>query len=269
MPSARVSSARVSSAPVPSARAVPEPPAGFRFGAATAACRIEGTHDAARPRLLPEGTGPVSPKGLDLCDRLIDELPAAGVEPAVTLHHWDLPQALEDRGGWRAPDTAEAFADYASLAAERYGDRGERWISLDEPYCSLFVGYGEGRPAPRAEEGHGALAAAHRLLVALGLAVRALRAAGAHETGITLDPDRVHAASSRAGDLAAVAAGVDARGCSAWSLLDNFEWARGHDQRFGPVLVDHDTLNRTPKDGYHWSRGLITAHRERTKESTR
>lgn len=479
----------MSNASGPTVRPFPELPAGFRFGAATAAYQIEGAHDQdgrgpsiwdtfshtpgrtfggatgdtacdhyhrypediallrglgvdgyrfsiSWSRLLPQGTGPVNAKGLDFYDRLIDDLLAAGVAPAVTLYHWDLPETLETPsdsgfaagGGWRVRETAEAFAQYAALAAERYGDRVERWITLNEPYCSAFVGYAEGRHAPGAEEGRGALAAAHHLLVGHGLAVQALRAAGAREIGITLNLDRIHAASDlpedqaalrRAevlhnevwtepllagrypahedetwgglaagawrlpGDLeligapldflgvnfyrpvtvaaaphretdpevrtavdigvteldpygtrhttmgwpvvpealtellcgldaryphlppvwitengsaetdtlgpdgrvhdteridyltdhlaavaAAVASGVDVRGYYAWSLLDNFEWARGYDQRFGLVHVDYDTLTRTPKDSYHWYRGLITAHRARTEETT-
>ncbi|MBW8738781.1 MAG: beta-glucosidase [Streptomyces turgidiscabies] len=371
-------------------------------------------------RLLPEGTGPVNTKGLDFYDRLIDELLAVGIAPAVTLYHWDLPQALEDRGGWRVRDTAQAFAAYAALAAEHYGDRVARWITLNEPYCSAFVGHAEGRHAPGTREGRGALAAAHHLLVGHGLAVGALRAAGAQEVGITLNLDRVHAASDRPDDLAAlrraetlhndiwaeplfagrypaheaetwagladgpwrqpddlavigtpldfvglnyyrpicvtaaphqasdpaqrtavdigvaetdpygtrhttmgwpvvpsaftellrrlhdrypglppiwitengsaeadtvtpdgqvhdgdrtryladhlqavadaIAAGVDVRGHYVWSLLDNFEWARGYAQRFGLVRVDYDTQTRTPKDSYRWYRDLIAMH---------
>ncbi|WP_330293264.1 GH1 family beta-glucosidase [Streptomyces sp. NBC_00576] len=460
--------------------AFPMLPAGFRFGAATAAYQIEGAHDEdgrgpsiwdtfshtpgrtldgatgdtaadhyhrypediallrdlgvdsyrfsiSWSRLLPEGTGQANPKGLDFYDRLIDELLAAGIAPAVTLYHWDLPQALEDRGGWRVRDTAEALAAYAALAAERYGDRVQRWITLNEPYCSAFVGHAEGRHAPGTREGSGALAAAHHLLVGHGLAVRALRAAGVREVGITLNLDRIHAASDRPEDTAArrraetlhndiwaeplfagrypaheaetwahladgpwrqaddltvigtpldfvglnyyrpvcvtaaphqapdpeqrtavdigvaetdpygtrhttmgwpvvpsaftellrqlhdryprlppiwitengsaeadtvapdshvhdddrtryladhlqavadaIAAGVDVRGHYVWSLLDNFEWARGYDQRFGLVRVDYDTQTRTPKDSYRWYRDLITAHRARTKDA--
>ncbi|MGW2648663.1 family 1 glycosylhydrolase [Streptomyces sp. NPDC001393] len=447
------------------------------------------------PRLLRDGTGAVNRKGMDFCDRLIDELLAAGIAPAATLYHWDLPQALEDRGGWRVRETTGAFTEYAALAAERYGDRVERWITLNEPFCSAFVGYAEGRHAPGAREGRGALAAAHHLLAAHGLAVRELRAAGAREVGITLNLDGLHAASDhpedqvprqatfarqgaasgacsrrvgckssywtylglcpvrrvgapptplrqwgsvpgvttgrtlpvgalaalrraevlhnevwteplfagrypeheaetwegladgpwrRPGDLQligapmdfvginlyrpitveaaphreddpelrtamdigvaepnpygtrlttmgwpvvpsaltellcglharypqlppvwitengsaeddtvapdgqvhdeeridylaghltavadTIAAGVDVRGYYVWSLLDNFEWARGYEQRFGPVRVDHDTLTRAPKDSYHWYRGLITAHRARTEEPAR
>lgn len=378
----------------------------------------------AWPRVQPDGTGPGNPEGLDFYDRLVDELLGAGISPAATLYHWDLPQALEDRGGWRVRDTAERFADYARLAVERLGDRVDRWITLNEPFCSAFVGYGSGAHAPGAREGRGALAAAHHLLVGHGLAVRALREAGATDIGITLNPDVLlpatdseadHAAVRRAetmhndvwlepllagryapyeketwggladgtyrreGDLELVRApldfigvnyyrpitvsavphrdpdpatrtavdiraeeswrpdvrhttmgwpvvpgaftdllvglhrrypdlppllitengsaeddtvdddglvhdtdrvaflrdhlaaladamdqGVDVRGYYVWSLLDNFEWARGYSKRFGIVRVDYDTLERTPKDSYRWYQELIAAHRERT-----
>ncbi|GGT01478.1 GH1 family beta-glucosidase [Streptomyces chromofuscus] len=380
----------------------------------------------AWPRVQPTGSGPANPAGLDFYDRLVDELLAAGISPAATLYHWDLPQALEDRGGWRVRETAERFAEYTALAADRLADRVDRWITLNEPFCSAFVGYAAGGHAPGAREGRGALAAAHHLLVGHGLAVRALRAAGAREVGITLNPDRLLPATDSAADLAAVRRvetlhndvwfeplfagrypahetetwgellekgeafrrdgdlaligapldfvginyyrpitvadaphkdpdpatrtavdvraeeswrddvrhttmgwpvvphtftdllvelsgrypalppilitengsaeadtvdaegrvrdtdrieylrshlealatalreGVDVRGYYVWSLLDNFEWARGYEQRFGIVRVDYDTQRRIPKDSYHWYRGLIAAHRART-----
>lgn len=144
----------------------------------------------AWPRIVPEGSGAVNPKGLDFYSRLVDELLAAGIEPAATLYHWDLPQALEDRGGWRVRETAERFAEYTAVVAEHLGDRVPRWITLNEPWCSAFLGYSIGRHAPGAKEGRGALAAAHHLLVGHGLAVKALRAAGVREVGITLNLDR-------------------------------------------------------------------------------
>lgn len=385
----------------------------------------------AWPRIQPDGTGPANAAGLDFYDRLVDELLASGISPAATLYHWDLPQALEDRGGWRVRETAERFAAYAGLVVERLGDRVDRWITLNEPFCSAFNGYAAGAHAPGAREGRGALAAAHHLLVGHGLAVRALRDAGARDVGITLNPDRLlpatagspadlaavrraetlhngvwldplfagryplHEAETWAepgdspyrldrpyrldGDLeliaapldfvginyyrpitvadaphrdpdpatrtavdirttetwrddvrhttmgwpvvphtftdllvdlterypelpplvitengsaeadtvsadgrvhdsdridylrghlealaAAVAAGVDVRGYYVWSLLDNFEWARGYGQRFGIVRVDYDTQERIPKDSYRWFRDLIATHRART-----
>ncbi|PGH47704.1 GH1 family beta-glucosidase [Streptomyces sp. Ru87] len=459
----------------PRPRTFPRFPAGFRFGAATAAYQIEGAHaedgrgpsiwdtycrtpgkvaegatgdvacdhyhrwpedigllrdlgvdsyrfSIAWPRVRPLGDGPLNPAGLDFYERLVDALLEAGVSPSATLYHWDLPQALEDRGGWRVRETAERFAEYAGTVAERLGDRVERWMTLNEPYCSAFLGYGLGRHAPGAREGRGALAAAHHLLVGHGLAVRALRAAGAREIGITLNPDLLLPATDSPADIAAVrrartvhndvwldplfagryplheretwetlaedppyrldgdleligapldfvginyyrpvtvrdaprnepdpaartavdigaaeswrtdvrhttmgwpvvpgaltdlltglsrdypglppifitengsseadevsadgavhdeervaylhdhlhtladtiAAGVDVRGYFVWSLLDNFEWAFGYDRRFGVVRVDYDTLERTPKDSYHWYRKLIAEHR--------
>ncbi|MGX5207241.1 GH1 family beta-glucosidase [Streptomyces violaceus] len=381
----------------------------------------------AWPRVQPTGSGPTNAAGLDFYDRLVDELLASGISPAATLYHWDLPQALEDRGGWRVRETAERFAEYAGVVAARLGDRVDRWITLNEPFCSAFVGYAAGAHAPGAHEGRGALAAAHHLLVGHGLAVHALRAAGAREVGITLNPDRLLPAADSPADLAAVRrvktlhndvwfeplfagrypeheaetwgellpsvdgsyrldgdleligapldfvginyyrpitvadapyrdadpatrtavdvraeetwrddvrhttmgwpvvphtftdllvdlaerypalppllitengsaeadavdvdgrvrdveridylrshldalatalrAGVDVRGYYVWSLLDNFEWARGYGQRFGIVRVDYDTQVRTPKDSYRWYQRLIAAHRART-----
>ncbi|MFI5802019.1 GH1 family beta-glucosidase [Streptomyces sp. NPDC051561] len=157
----------------------------------------------AWPRIQPTGQGPVNPKGLDFYSRLVDELLEAGIEPAATLYHWDLPQALEDRGGWRVRDTAERFAEYAAIAADHLADRVPRWITLNEPWCSAFLGYSVGRHAPGAKEGSGALAAAHHLLVGHGLAMRALRAAGVREAGITLNLDRNLPATHSPADRAA------------------------------------------------------------------
>jgi beta-glucosidase len=89
------------------------------------------------PRVQPTGSGPSNAAGLDFYERLVDGLLDAGIEPAVTLYHWDLPQALEDEGGWRNRDTAHRFADYARLVAETLADRVPRWITLNEPWCRL------------------------------------------------------------------------------------------------------------------------------------
>ncbi|GAA1910510.1 GH1 family beta-glucosidase [Streptomyces sodiiphilus] len=381
----------------------------------------------AWPRIQPTGRGPANAAGLDFYDRLVDTLLAAGISPAATLYHWDLPQALETPDGsagpegWRIRETARRFADYTALVAGRLGDRVERWITLNEPFCTAFVGHAVGRHAPGTREGRGALAVAHHLLLGHGLAVAALRAAGARQVGITLNPDRLLAASDspadlaalrraetlhnevwldplfagrypkgeretwgpladgpwrREGDLAvigarldftgvnyyrpitvsaapheeadpeartavdigvreswqedvrrttmgwpvvphaltdllvdldrrypsmppviitengsaepdtvaadgrvhdtdrvtylrdhlraladAIDAGVDVRGYYVWSLLDNFEWAFGYDRRFGIVRVDYDTLERLPKDSYHWYRDFLATHR--------
>ncbi|GLY05428.1 beta-glucosidase [Actinoplanes sp. NBRC 101535] len=366
----------------------------------------------AWPRVIAAGEGEVNKAGLDYYDRLVDALAERGIRPFVTLYHWDLPQALEDSGGWRNRATAERFADYTTVVAERLGDRVRDWITLNEPYVSSMVGYGEGRHAPGATEGHGALAAAHHLLVGHGLSAAALRAAHPGvRVGITLnlspavpatDSPADHAAAARMdlmlnrqftdpvlgggypdgydelyagvsdlsfrrdGDLALIGAPldflgvnyyyrihaaavphdepdparrtaidigvrsvtregvpvtdlgwpieprglydtltgladrfpnlppvyvtengvaqlregldadpdrirfitehlaaaaratadspVDLRGYFYWSLLDNFEWARGYGPRFGLVHVDYPTGERTPRASYHWLR---------------
>lgn len=155
------------------------------------------------PRIQPDGRGPVNPKGLGFYSRLVDLLLDSGIEPAVTLYHWDLPQALEDRGGWRDRDTAERFAEYATVVADTLADRVPRWTTLNEPWCSAFLGYANGHHAPGAREGTPALAAAHHLLVGHGLALSALRAARVREAGITLNLDHVTPATKASEDTAA------------------------------------------------------------------
>ncbi|MEO3812660.1 GH1 family beta-glucosidase [Sphaerisporangium sp. B11E5] len=368
----------------------------------------------AWPRVQPDGRGEPNAAGLDFYKRLLDSMRDLGITPFVTLYHWDLPQALEDRGGWRVRDTAERFADYAGIVHDALAGWEPYWITLNEPYCSSITSYAEGRHAPGAKEGHGALAAAHHLLLGHGLAVPRLRTRGGERVGITLnmspavpasgspqdaaaarrqdllvnrqftepvfggayprdmeetfgaitdfsfrrDGDleligapldffglnyyyRIHAAdapyaepdparrtafdigvrhvtpeggvisglgwpvepeglrqtltglaarhpglppvyvtengygehgddlddqgrvSYLRGHIAAVAeavaAGVDVRGYFCWSLLDNFEWARGYAARFGLVHVDYETQARTPKASYHWLRDRIAA----------
>jgi beta-glucosidase len=163
----------------------------------------------AWPRIQPDGKGPANPEGLDFYQRLVDELLRAGITPCLTLYHWDLPQALEDAGGWRVRDTAERFAEYAGLVHAALADRVPLWGTLNEPYCSAFVGYSEGRHAPGAKEGHGALAAAHHLLVGHGLAIQAMRARGngSQRLGITLNLSHVTPATAEAADVAAAARG--------------------------------------------------------------
>ncbi|HEY3505649.1 MAG TPA: GH1 family beta-glucosidase [Actinocatenispora sp.] len=159
----------------------------------------------AWPRIQPHGKGPVNQAGLDFYQRLVDELLAAGITPMATLYHWDLPQPLEDAGGWRVRDTAERFAEYAAVTHAALGDRVPHWITLNEPFCSAFIGYAEGRHAPGAREGHGALAAAHHLLLGHGLAVSAMRAQrhGDERFGITLNMNHVTPATDDPADVAA------------------------------------------------------------------
>ncbi|MEU8762430.1 GH1 family beta-glucosidase [Streptomyces sp. NPDC048659] len=129
------------------------------------------------PRVLPAGSGKVEPRGLDFYDRLVDALLAAGIEPTPTLFHWDLPQALEDEGGWLNRDTAERFGAYAGVVAERLGDRVKRWITLNEPFVHLSFGYAFGVHAPGRTLMLDALPVAHHQLLGHGLATAAVRAA--------------------------------------------------------------------------------------------
>ncbi|MEV4461009.1 GH1 family beta-glucosidase [Microbispora sp. NPDC049633] len=335
---------------------------------------------------------------LSFYDRLVDALLDRGIAPVATLYHWDLPQTLQDEGGWANRDTAYRFADYAAAVHKRLGDRVATWTTLNEPWVSAFVGYASGRHAPGVTDPAAAFAAAHHLMLAHGLGVQALRAGGAESVSLTLnltpilgdaeparlidglanrlflDPvlrgeypadvlahlerftevdlddlptiaqpidvlgvnyytvNRVVADPSSEGHAeypgsegiawedphgpvtemdweinpagleellvrlsrdypgtplmitengaalpdgvadpgrisyldahfraarSAMDRGADLRGYFVWSLLDNFEWARGYDKRFGLVRVDYETLERTPRDSARWYREVI------------
>jgi beta-glucosidase len=232
-------------------------PAGFLFGAATAAYQIEGAHDAdgkgpsiwdtftrrpgaiARgetgdvacdhyrrwredvelmralglsayrfsiswPRVLPEGSGKVNERGLDFYQRVIDALLARQIRPFVTLYHWDLPEALQKRGGWSHPDAPKWFGEYAQLIGQRLGDRVVDWITLNEPAVSAFAGHESGDHAPGVRDRAVALRAAHHLLLAHREAARALRASGRRASvGIALNLSPAHPASESEADAAA------------------------------------------------------------------
>ncbi|WP_035844720.1 GH1 family beta-glucosidase [Kitasatospora azatica] len=368
----------------------------------------------AWPRIQATGSGPANQAGLAFYDRLVDALLEAGITPLPTLFHWDLPQALEDGGGWLARDTAYRFAEYAEIVADRLGDRVPAWITLNEPFVHMVFGYALGIHAPGRALMLDALPAAHHQLLGHGLAAAVLRERGrevliannltpvwpASDTPADLAAaeayDALHnrlftdplllgrypdlsaygvgedlGGSVRPGDLgliagpgpgldglgvnyynptriaapaepgglpfaeaeiegvprtafgwpvvpdglrellvglrerygaalppititengcsvadepgpdgtvhdqrridylaghldalgAAVAQGVDVRGYFTWSLLDNYEWAEGFNQRFGLVHVDFTTQRRTPKSSYAWYRELIAVHR--------
>lgn len=370
----------------------------------------------AWPRIQPGGRGDPNPAGLEFYDRLVDELCAADIVPVPTLFHWDTPQALEDEGGWLNRDTAYRFADYAAIVGARLADRVGMWITMNEPTVVTSFAYGVGAHAPGRTLGLGAMPVAHHQLLAHGLAMQALRAAGGREIGIANNQAPAWPASDRAEDQAAAGLyetifnwlfsdplllgrypdgfeammpgpveedlkiisapldwyglnyynpvrvgaptgevrhvdgvempsdlpfdlpdiegyprtdfdwpvvphglgeiigslrsrygaalppifitengcsyadgpnaagrvedqrrityldghlralgkaiddGADVRGYFVWSLLDNFEWAAGYEQRFGLVHVDFDTMARTPKESYFWYRDLILAH---------
>ena len=141
----------------------------------------------AWPRVRPDG-GPVNQAGLDFYKRLVDELLAADIRPWLTLYHWDLPQALEDAGGWTNRDTAHRFVDFALTVHEAVGDRVPTITTLNEPWCSAFLGHTGGQHAPGRREGAAGLVAAHHLLLGHGLALQAMREQGATaDLGITLN----------------------------------------------------------------------------------
>jgi beta-glucosidase len=365
----------------------------------------------AWPRVQPDGKGPANEAGLDFYDRLTDGLLARGITPVPTLFHWDLPQPLEDDGGWLSRETAQRFAEYARLAAERLADRIPMWITLNEAFVVMAFGYALGIHAPGRELMLGALPVGHHQLLGHGLAAAALRSAGARQVAITNNYSPAWPASSseadvaaahaydtmhnrmfadplllgrypdlaafgvgadgmdcvRDGDLGVISAPLDAlgvnyysptrlsalpgsplpfqmepipgypvtafgwpvipagltqlltmlrerygdrlppvyiteNGCSVadevaadgtvddqprvsyldshlravrdamtsgvhvrgyfvWSLIDNFEWSEGYDQRFGLVHVDFETQQRTPKASFAWYRDLITSQR--------
>ncbi|NLF52381.1 MAG: beta-glucosidase [Leptolinea sp.] len=160
----------------------------------------------AWPRIIPGGIGSVNPKGLDFYDRLVDELLSFGIKPFPTLYHWDLPQALEDKGGWPERKTAQYFADYAATLVEHFSDRIENWITINEPWVVSMLGYHEGVFAPGVKNQQAAAAATHHLLLGHGLAVQAMRAVARQplQIGITLNLSHVEAATDSPTDLEAV-----------------------------------------------------------------
>jgi beta-glucosidase len=232
-------------------------PAGFHFGAATAAYQIEGAADEdgrgpsiwdtfcrvpgavthgdtgdiacdhyhridadldlaaeigltayrfsiAWPRIVPDGTGAVNQKGIDFYRRLADGARARGIEPVVTLYHWDLPQPLQDAGGWASRDTVDRFCDYVQLVVDGLGDTVGTWVTINEPFCAGMIGHLEGRHAPGVVDLASALAASHHLLLAHGRAVDIVRrgAPGAR-VGITQLLSDITPASDSEADRAA------------------------------------------------------------------
>jgi beta-glucosidase len=142
----------------------------------------------AWPRVLPEGRGRVNHKGLDFYSRLVDALLEAGIVPFVTLFHWDLPQPLQDEGGWPKRSTAEAFVGYVDLVARRLGDRVRHWITHNEPWCSSLLSHQIGRQAPGLKDWPAALAASHHILLSHGWALPRLRTHSAgSQVGIALN----------------------------------------------------------------------------------
>ncbi|WP_027079966.1 GH1 family beta-glucosidase [Luteimonas mephitis] len=155
-------------------------------------------------RILPEGTGRVNQAGVDFYSRLVDELLANGIEPLLTLYHWDLPAALDDRGGWLNRDCADWFAEYGDVLYRALDGRVKKWVTLNEPWVITDGGYLHGALAPGHRSKYEAPIASHNLMRAHGAAVQAYRATGKHEIGLVVNIEPKYAASDSADDAAAV-----------------------------------------------------------------
>jgi beta-glucosidase len=156
-------------------------------------------------RVLPEGRGKVNPAGLGFYERLVDSLLAAGIQPMATLYHWDLPAALDDRGGWLNPDVADWFADYASVVYRALDDRIRLWATLNEPWVVSDGGYLQGALAPGHRNRFEAPIASHQLMRSHGKAVQAYRAEGRHQIGLVVNIEPKYPASDSPADVAATA----------------------------------------------------------------
>ncbi|MEN3012432.1 MAG: GH1 family beta-glucosidase [Dictyoglomus thermophilum] len=156
------------------------------------------------PRIFPEGRGKLNPKGVYFYEKLIDKLLEKNIKPAITLYHWDLPQALEDKGGWLNRDTAKYFSEYANFMFYKFGDVVPIWITLNEPFVSAFLGYAWGWHAPGKKDMKGAFVAGHNMLLAHGLAVQAYRDGGYKgNIGITINVATVYPETNSEEDLKA------------------------------------------------------------------
>jgi beta-glucosidase len=153
------------------------------------------------PRIFPNGRGAVNAAGLDFYDRLVDALLEAEIAPWVTLYHWDLPQALQDEGGWVNRSTVDAFVELAEVVSERLGDRAQHWITHNEPWCVSVLGYAQGDQAPGRKSWREALAVSHHLLLSHGRAVPVIRRNSAgSKVGITVNASKVEPASPSEAD---------------------------------------------------------------------
>lgn len=150
----------------------------------------------AWPRIIPEGRGWVKPQGLDFYSRLVDDLLERGITPWATLYHWDLPQPLQEQGGWASRDTVKAFLDYVDIVTRTLGDRVKHWFTHNEPWCIAILGHAEGAHAPGLRDGPSALAAAHHVLLSHGEAVPVIRANSTDaDVGIVLNLTPAYPAS--------------------------------------------------------------------------
>jgi beta-glucosidase len=197
------------------------------------------------PRIQPTGRGPANQRGIDFYRALVEGMLERGIKPLATLYHWDLPQALEDEGGWASRDVVERFTEYAQIMFDALGDVVPEWITHNEPWVTSFLGYAYGSKAPGISDWPTALRAAHHSLLAHGAAVRALRERGGDDRiGITLDLTVANPASDSPEDEAA-ALRLDGHH-NRWFLDPIFRGAYPADmlelyeQRFGPLDAIQD-----------------------------
>jgi beta-glucosidase len=197
------------------------------------------------PRIQPTGRGPANRKGLDFYRGVLEGLRERGIAPLVTLYHWDLPQALEDEGGWASRDTVERFAEYAELVFDEFGDLVQDWTTHNEPWVIAFLGYAFGTKAPGATDWPRAMRASHHVLLSHGTVVRAFREAGRQgRIGITLNLTVARPGRDRDDDRAA-AQRLDGH-FNRWFLDPIFrgsypaDMLELYEQRFGPLDAIRD-----------------------------
>lgn len=215
----------------------------------------------AWPRIQPLGSGDFNEPGFAFYDRLVDDLLAEGIEPMATLYHWDLPQPLEDLGGWMNRDITERFVEYAVAVQERFGDRVKNWLTHNEPWVASMNGYATGVHAPGRKETDGALAAGHHILLSHGLAVREMRKSR-HEDqqlGITLNLTHCSPASDSEADRHAAELGTmfnnriftdpvlsgtyPELAREAWGHLSDFSFIHDGDLKICHEPIDHFGIN--------------------------
>lgn len=195
----------------------------------------------AWPRMFPDGDNREEPRGFAFYDRLIDELLASGITPMATLYHWDLPQRLQDQGGWANRDIAHRFAEYAQKAAARFGDRVTSWLTLNEPWCSSWLGYMSGVHAPGIQDLDQAIAAAHHTALAHGLGVRAIKAIhSSARVGIALNMTNYRVDDAGDGELNELASLMDAHVNRWWiEAFTRGEYPENLVQFYGDRLARH------------------------------
>ncbi len=199
------------------------------------------------PRILPNGTGQLNRAGIDFYKKLIEQLLNASIDPMVTLYHWDLPQSLQDKGGWVNRDVAKYFAEYAGIVFQELGDVVDKWITHNEPWVAAFNGYSSGEHAPGIRDNYASAQAAHHLLLSHGLAVARYRELGlSGEIGITLNLNPTYPATDSKEDQKA--ADIYDDYINGWFLEPLFkgsypqELLAIYQQQLGPIPINQEDM---------------------------